>query len=51
MAKITRLERKKVILIAITILILCGIIALVAFMNLYFDETPDKAVYVWKNAA
>ncbi len=49
MSKVTHFKRKKVILIVITILILCGIIALVAIMNMYFDKTPNKAIYVWNN--
>ena len=51
MSKVTHFKRKKVILIVITILILCGIIALVAIMNMYFDKTPNKAIYVWNNKA
>jgi len=48
MVKITHLLSKKAILIAIAILILCGIITLIALLNMYSDKTPIKAVYVFK---
>jgi len=48
MVKITHLLRKKAILIAIAILILCGIITLIALMNMYSYKAPRKAVYVFE---
>ncbi|MHB8062452.1 MAG: hypothetical protein ACYDG2_07455 [Ruminiclostridium sp.] len=49
MVKILYLIRKKTILIAIAILILCVIIALIALMNMYSDKAPVKAVYVFES--
>ncbi|PYG85882.1 hypothetical protein LY28_03036 [Ruminiclostridium sufflavum DSM 19573] len=46
MLKITPLHRKKVILIALAILILCGIIAMLAIFNMSTEKEPNKAVYV-----
>jgi hypothetical protein len=48
MVKITHLFSKKMVLIVIAILILCGIITLIALINIYSDKTPAKAVYVFE---
>ncbi len=48
MEKITYLLRKKVILIIIAILVLCGIITLIIYMNMYSESTQNKAIYVFE---
>jgi len=48
MVKISQLLRKRNILIAIAILILCVIIALIAFLNMYSHKVPIKAIYVFE---
>lgn len=48
MVKISHLLSKKAILIAITILILCVILVLIALANMYSDKDPIKAVYVFE---
>ena len=47
MVKITHLLKNKTILIVLAILILCGIIAFIALLNIYSDKAPAKAVYVF----
>jgi len=49
MAKITSLLKNKAILIVLAILILCGIIAFMAFLSMYSDKTPAKSFYVYLN--
>lgn len=48
MLKITDLKKKKLILIALLILILCGIITLITILNMSSGKNPNKAVYVFK---
>lgn len=46
MFKITYLKKKKLILITLLILILCGIITLITILNISSHKNPNKAVYV-----
>ncbi len=48
MLKTISLQKKKALLIALTILVLCGIITLIVLFNIDNIEMPSKAVYVFK---
>lgn len=46
MLKITNLQKRKVILITLALLILCGIITLCILFSMDSKDKPKKAVYV-----
>lgn len=48
MLKITDLNKKKIILIALLVLILGGIITLVTILNMSSGKNPSRAVYVFE---
>ncbi|QNU67856.1 hypothetical protein EHE19_005235 [Ruminiclostridium herbifermentans] len=48
MFKTANLQKKKVFLIMLAILILCGVISLIVFFCMDNVETPNKAVYVYE---
>lgn len=49
MAKTSQSAKSRITLIIIALLLICGIAAFIAFLSLTGDDTPSKAVYVFKN--
>lgn len=50
MAKTSQfIKNNRIILIVLAILLLCGIAAFVAYISLYENKPPQKAVYVFRD--
>ena len=50
MAKTSQfVKNNRIILIVLAVLLLCGIAAFIAYISLKQNETPQKAVYVYRS--